>query len=589
MHRERAIESQAAADLRRTAAVAVLVCLLGSMSTASAQEERWLAVGGLGIGAGLAGPAGGVVADVAFAVDGRTLTASADNGRTWTSLDGGESWTPASGLLGPRVVPDEAAADAPEPDARIVRHPFRAGTFFALARSLWLSVDDGGSWVEIAGSDDAPLIGVEQRAIAFDPLNADRIFVANAFGLWRSSDLGMTWYGLNAALPNFPRIRFEPGPRGAPPRVVSPRLGIAELAPGFGVWRRTAVGDPAEAPLAADLPGDPAAIWSDPENPQTLVAVLAVADGPRVWRSLNGGETWDDLTADLPFGTLSSVTASAETGAIYVAGEAGVFYAESDLRNPAPASPWTSVTGSLPSAAIDDVYLEPASGRLYASVSGYGVYRRRAPHVLGRLRALNAADLSTRPVAPGGLVTVQGAAVGAASVEGAPAPVLAAGAAEAQIQIPFQASGSQVALDLTTAAGPRTLTLPFDDVSPAIFVDRGEPLVLRAATGRLLDLANPARGGDRLLVLAAGLGAVAPPWPAGTPAPLENPPAAVANVGARLNGVPLRVASAALAGGYVGAYLVEVELPTALNAGPAELVLDAGGRTSNAVRLFVSP
>jgi hypothetical protein len=51
----------------------------------------------------------------------------------------------------------------------------------------------------------------------------------------------------------------------------------------------------------------------------------------------------------------------------------------------------------------------------------------------------------------------------------------------------------------------------------------------------------------------------------------------------------LRVVSATLAGGYVGAYLVEVELPIILSAGPAELSIEAAGRASNSVRLFLEP
>jgi len=91
------------------------------------------------------------------------------------------------------------------------------------------------------------------------------------------------------------------------------------------------------------------------------------------------------------------------------------------------------------------------------------------------------------------------------------------------------------------------------------------------------------------MVLASGLGRVEPAWPTGSPAPLENSPRPVAPVSATLNGQPLRVVSASLAGGYIGAYFVEVELPVTLNAGPAELQITAAGTASNAVRIFVQP
>ena len=567
-----------------------LLCAFAALPL-TAQESSWVRAGGYAVGAGLAGPAGGPVADVSFLVDGRTLLATTASGRAWVSRTGGDSWTLAESpaALGTILAPlEETAAQAPEPGAHVIRHPYRAATLFALGFDLWLSPDDGDTWIAVTG-EEAPLIGSDQSAIAFDPFDADRIFVANAYGLWRSADGGLTWYGLNQTLPNFPTARFTPGAPGAAPLVSTERFGAAELAVGFGVWRMTDAA-PADPSLAAPgLDGPVTALWRHPENPETLLAVQADAEGSRILRTVDGGALWDDLTANLPAGAITAVTASAETGAVYVAGEAGVFFTESDLDNPAPATAWTAVTGALPAAQIDDVYLEPASGRLYAAVSGYGVYRRRAPDVVGRLRALNAADLSSRPAAPGGLVTVQGATVDAASVAGVNAPILAATSTEAQIQIPFQTSGREIELLLSTAAGDEALALAFAQVSPAIFVDAGEPLVLRAATGRLLDLAHPARGGDRLLILATGLGQVSPAWPTGAPAPLDNPPATVEAVDATLNGVPLRVLSSTLAGGYIGAYWVEVELPVAVNAGAADLTLSAGGQESNSVRLFIAP
>jgi uncharacterized protein (TIGR03437 family) len=239
--------------------------------------------------------------------------------------------------------------------------------------------------------------------------------------------------------------------------------------------------------------------------------------------------------------------------------------------------------------AVGDLRLDDRTGRLYAALEGYGVYETRAPGVTDRLRLLNAADLTQRPGAPGGLLTVQGAAVTSARVNGLNAPVLAATPTESQIQAPYQARGREVTVELAYTGGAAALRYPFDDVSPAIFVDRGEPFVMDAASGQVLDLSNPARAGARLLILAAGLGQVRPPWPAGVAAPVENPPVAEAQVSAYLDGAPLRVISATLAGGYIGAYLVEVELPMMLSAGSAELQIEAAGRTSNAVRLFLEP
>ena len=49
------------------------------------------------------------------------------------------------------------------------------------------------------------------------------------------------------------------------------------------------------------------------------------------------------------------------------------------------------------------------------------------------------------------------------------------------------------------------------------------------------------------------------------------------------------VAASTLAPGYIGFYLIEVQLPRIVNAGASELYLEADGRDTNRVRLYVEP
>jgi uncharacterized protein (TIGR03437 family) len=161
---------------------------------------------------------------------------------------------------------------------------------------------------------------------------------------------------------------------------------------------------------------------------------------------------------------------------------------------------------------------------------------------------------------------------------------------ESQIQVPFEATGSSALLSLQLISGWFTMSVPLRDVSPAIFVDPdGSALLLDGDSGVLLDGLNPARSGARVQILATGLGKVQPAWPTGRAAPLEEPPRVVAPVGAYLDRTPVEVTRATLAPGYVGFYLVEVRLPSLVNAGPAELYVEAGGRESNKVRIYLQP
>jgi uncharacterized protein (TIGR03437 family) len=243
---------------------------------------------------------------------------------------------------------------------------------------------------------------------------------------------------------------------------------------------------------------------------------------------------------------------------------------------------------SLPAAVATDVRLDAGGNQIYAVLDGYGVYTAIAPHRLRDARVVSAADYSAKPAAPGALLSVLGARVESAATENVVTPVLDASDTASQIQVPFSAKGNMVSLSLEGAAGRLTFDIPLRSVSPAIFVDPdGTPLIMDASTGVLLDSSKPARASSRIQVLATGLGQVKPDWPTGLQAPLKDPPRVAAAVHAYLDGSPVEVMEAALAPGYIGFYVIEIQIPRIANTGPAELYLEAEGQQSNRVRLYV--
>jgi uncharacterized protein (TIGR03437 family) len=60
-------------------------------------------------------------------------------------------------------------------------------------------------------------------------------------------------------------------------------------------------------------------------------------------------------------------------------------------------------------------------------------------------------------------------------------------------------------------------------------------------------------------------------------------------VAAYLDRVPVEVIRATLAPGYIGFYLIELQLPKIVNFGPAELYLTVDGQESNRVRVHLEP
>jgi uncharacterized protein (TIGR03437 family) len=304
---------------------------------------------------------------------------------------------------------------------------------------------------------------------------------------------------------------------------------------------------------------------------------------------MNGGGFWDDITANLPdVAAAHGVAADRASGAIYVATDAGVFFTSTDLGSAGRPGTWTSLNASLPAAAATDVKLDAGGNQIYAALDGYGVYTAIAPHRLRDARVVSAADYSSRAAAPGALLSVLGARVESASSDNSVAPVLDASDTASQIQVPFSAKGNTVSLSLDATAGPLTFEVPLRSVSPAVFVDpEGTPLIMDAASGVLLDSSKPARANSRIQVLTTGFGQVKPDWPTGLQAPLKDAPRVAATVHAFLDGSPVDVTQASLAPGYIGFYLIEIQIPRITNTGPAELYLEAEGQQSNRVRLYV--
>jgi len=607
---------------------AAAMLIPASAAAQSIPAPDWRHIGNGGIDAPLASPGAGPVLRAWFAPDGSVLFVRTASGHVFETSDR-EKWRPATAVPPPV---DDSVPPPPPGAGGVRRSPAGQGRLYAFGDNLFRSDDGGASWKNLTAFRNASVIGGGMHDVAVSPADGDEVVVANDVGLWRSMDGGVSWIGLNETLPNLPVKRFSGLPQTAlGVRIVTGGFGVVEWAPGekrawrpvgpdeseiarraasqaIGaeisataaagdylyaggaggqIWVSTDAGRTWNASGGADH-GAVESIWVDPQDPRVALAALAATKGPRVLRTVNGGQYWDDITSGLPGGAAHGVTADRDAGAVYAATDSGVFMTQADLNSPAPARPWTQLAG-LPEARALDVRLDPGGNQLFVALEGYGVYAAMAPHRYRSPKLVNAADFSSRPAAPGSLLSLLGRKVTGAQANGVSFPVLATSDSESQIQVPFNVDG-RVSLALETAAGPLNLPLPVRAVSPAIFVDRdGTPLVLNADNGVLLDGMNPARSNYRLQILATGLGAVRPEWPAGRPGPAQDPPEVVSPVRAFLDRSPVEVTRAVLAPGYIGLYLVEVQLPPIVNAGSAELYIEAGAEASNRVHITIEP
>lgn len=607
----------------------------------------WRQIGNTSLELALPSVASGPVRNAWFRPDGAGLTVETYAGILYKTVDF-ETWLrarPADPL--PPSTPNTPPATLPETSARWQQDPLQTGRYFAVGRFAYRSDDGGANWTNLTSYRGQSILGDGLAGLALSPRDPDDVVVFGRHGIWRSLDAGATWSGLNQNLPNLPSRRLlalPGGTRGA-------RLSIDidgfpaefEWLPGEKhAWRpvaseaslslreqrlKLALGSRLQTQVTAvAVSGDwiyagaangkiwvsrdsgntwldsassgqnlpkVEGFWIDSREPRIALAVLGAGEGearyPHVARTLNGGLLWDNITNDLPETAVHAVAADRSSGAIYIATDRGAFYMPGDLNSLSTTGNWTAVSQNLPPAPAVDVRLDDAGNQLFVVLDGVGVFAASAPHRARQVRVVNAADFSTRAAAPGGLLSVLGAKLESARAGEIPAPILAATAAETQIQVPFEAGGTTLTLNLQAASGVVTLGVPLENVSPAIFIDRdGSPMLLDADSGLMLSAMTPARSGSRIQVLATGLGKVQPSWPTGMPAPLENAPQVTAPVRVYVDREPVEVTRATLAPGYIGFYLVEITLPRIVNDGPAELFLQADGHESNRVQLYLT-
>lgn len=617
------------------------VLLFASLAEAQVPALRpaWRRIGNSSLVTGLSSNAGGPVEKVWFQADG-SIAVRLPGGRGYSTADL-ESWRPLAASAPETPAAPPSGAVLPEPGALL--RAARAGSpvVYAAARQVWRSDDGGLNWHNLTLYRGQSILGAPASDVAVDPSDEQRLAVAAATGVWFSSDGGASWQGLNEGLPSLPvrRILAAPfGVRGVRVAVAQP-AGLAEFewAPAQRLgWMAaqgtaldteraarvqlsaslgteiTAVAATGDAVYAGDssgrlwasldsgrtwrssaaLPnsGRVERLWLDPADRAFALAALSSEQpgAPRVLRTLNAGAYWDDLSANLPEGPAYGVAADRATGAVYAATARGVFLTYGDLRAPAPATSWQALPAGLPDGAVRDVRLDDPANMLLAAVDGYGVYAILAPHRGRNPQLAHSADYTARPAAPGALLSIIGARAASVTAGSASTPILTAADEESQIQVPFEAAGDSLQLVVNSSRGRLVFGLPLQSAAPAVLIDPdGTPMILDASSGAQLDILHPARPGSSLQILMSGLGRVQPDWPTGLPAPLEDAPRVTVPLRASLDGVPLKVSRATLAPGYIGYYLVEVELPELLDSGASELVVEAAGISSNRVRVYV--
>jgi uncharacterized protein (TIGR03437 family) len=192
---------------------------------------------------------------------------------------------------------------------------------------------------------------------------------------------------------------------------------------------------------------------------------------------------------------------------------------------------------------------------------------------------VNAADL-TKPVAPGGLVSLFGSnlaptnmatsqiplptalAQSCMSVNGTLLPLLFASPAQINAQLPANATGNSSLVLYTPGGVSNTFNFTIQATAPSVFrTSAGTATIIRNSNGKLVTSDNPVQLNDQLTIYLTGMGATLPSVASGTASP--SSPLAVATVQPTITigGAGIFVLWAGLAPKQVGVYQINAQVP----------------------------
>jgi hypothetical protein len=205
--------------------------------------------------------------------------------------------------------------------AQVAAHPTDANVFFTGEKDVWRSEDPNGDvWVNLGGSGS--------WALLFAPSNPSRMYAAGG---------NQAWYG----------------------------PGEVYTSANFGNNLVTISGNPG-------FPETFSVVTDMAVHPDTALTVFVslggLTAGQKVYRSTNAGQTWTNITYNLPNVTVNSVVSTGED--IFVGTDISVYHL------PANGTTWTDVGDNLPHTPVTELLYDPGTGVLVAATFGRGVWER---------------------------------------------------------------------------------------------------------------------------------------------------------------------------------------------------------------------
>ena len=276
----------------------------------------------------------------------------------YKTRDGGLAWKRLSeGLSRVRVM--NLAID-PQLPANVF-----AGT---LADGVYKSPDGGRRWLPRNAGIQKGTISANVNQLVFDPIDSQVLYAATTVGVFQTRDAGRSW---TERMRGMTEINFIVALAVDP---ISPNIlyagtsgGVYRSFDGADHWTKANNGlVPDDAKLASMALGVNR-LLIDPADPDVVYA--GTTQG--VFKTLNKGETWARLAADLGGLYVSSLVVEPGNGQhVYMGTSQGIFQSRDGGQT------WNATNNGLNNLNIRAIAMDPRDSRvLYAGTNGSGLFR----------------------------------------------------------------------------------------------------------------------------------------------------------------------------------------------------------------------
>ena len=348
-----------------------------SLPTAAAIGDPWVPLGPGGISSLQDDMISGRLTSIAIdSRDSSTIYVAAAGGGVWKTTNRGARWSPLTDDL-PSLASGAVAVD-----------PFTGGVWYGTGElnfcrdcyygaGVYRSGDGGATWQRVAPEN---FLSSPTSFIRFDPRNQGTLFIGRSTALWKSSDDGATWrVVLQGAITDF---AFNSADSSVAYAAVgnfsgSPENGVYRSADGGETWERVSEGLPEQESMGR------IALGTAPTDASILYALIVRSTDFELnglYRSVDGGATWSQLP-NLPPDIFSEdgqgqgafnlfVRVTPEDAAIVYVGAIGLW------RSADFGDTWTNLSESARLHEDQrDIVFDPADPRTFYLIGDSDVWR----------------------------------------------------------------------------------------------------------------------------------------------------------------------------------------------------------------------